>query len=364
MLFSGALRHIRSLHPGAHITLAVKPHIVSLVERCPYIDACVPTSSLTWWDSKIKYLKIPYIKRFERAIRYINRTWNSVFGAFDIIIFPVKSPTLEHLSIIRELNTKRSFGITGCDINTKDGYHPMLHPQALLTDQFDISDYDPWRHELLTTLDFLKYLGCEVSDINDIKPEVWVTDTDKNLLEKIQDKSQKIIGFFPAASLNEKCWSPENYEAIARSLGEKIFVIFGGPADVIIADQVASFLVKGSPKAKVINMVGKTTLKELYKTISACSLVISMDTSGLHLAIAAGVPTIAIVGGWHYGRFVPYGNPDKHIFLTKKLECFHCNGCNRDNKVNRYECLQGVLPQRVISAVQLLQAKSASVSTP
>ena len=95
---------------------------------------------------------------------------------------------------------------------------------------------------------------------------------------------------------------------------------------------------------KVINLVGLTTLRELYKTISACNLVVSMDTSGLHLAITAGIPTIGITGGWHYGRFIPWGDPERHIFLTKKLECFTGNlNC----KIDRVECIQGVTPEEV-----------------
>lgn len=70
----------------------------------------------------------------------------------------------------------------------------------------------------------------------------------------------------------------------------------------------------------------------------------SMDTSGLHLAITAGIPTIGITGGWHYGRFIPWGDPERHIFLTKKLECFNCNlNC----KIDRVECIQGVTPEEV-----------------
>ena len=35
-------------------------------------------------------------------------------------------------------------------------------------------------------------------DINDIKPEIWVSDSDKNLLENERTKGWKIIAFSPA----------------------------------------------------------------------------------------------------------------------------------------------------------------------
>ena len=344
LLFSGALKHIRDLYPGAYITLAVQPHIVNLVELCPFIDACVSIDALTWWGT-VKNSIIPYFHACKRLVRKLNRLWNLLLGPFDTVIYPVKSPQAAHLQILRDLNVKKTFGITGCNVNApQGGYPPGLQPESLFTNGFDVSGYDPWRHEFFTTLDFLKFLGCKVSDINDIKPEVWVADSDRNLLENIQGNDQNIIGLFPGGSFKEKCWNPENYETLGRLMGDKLFVIFGGSEDAGVADQVKSFLVKGAPNAGIINLVGKTTLRELYKSISACNLIISMDSSGLHLAIASETHTIAIVGWWHYGRFIPWGDPKKHIFLTKKVECFHCNvNC----KMDRFECIQGVTPEMV-----------------
>ena len=92
-----------------------------------------------------------------------------------------------------------------------------------------------------------------------------------------------------------------------------------------------------------------------YKTIIECDLFIGMESSGLHLAIMGRIPTIGIVGGGHYGRFVPWVGVSAHqIFLTSKMECFNCNWNCRTNK---FECIQNVSPEEVAeNADKLLHA--------
>jgi ADP-heptose:LPS heptosyltransferase len=355
VLFSGALKHIRKRYPGTHITLAVKEHIVNLVELCPYIDKCISLEDLSWWH-RLKNIPVPYIAHLKKIVRRLDRYWKMITKPFNFVIYPVKSPQEHNLPILYDLGIKKIYGIVGCAVNMPQGGYPEhLNPRILFSDYLDVSKEDPWRHEFVTTLDFLKFIGCEVSDITDIKPEMWVSDFDKNLLENERTNGRKIIGLFPGGSFKQKCWSPENYEALAELMPNDVsYVIFGGLGDVNIAHEVELYLKKGSLNIKVINLVGKTNLRELYKTISSCNIVVSMDTSGLHLSIAAGTPSVLIAGGWHYGRFIPWGDPQWHVFLTKKLDCFYCNvNC----KMDRFECIQGVTPEEVYSNINNLLVK-------
>lgn len=352
LLFSGALRHIRDLYPDAHITLAVQPHIVNLVELCPYIDLCMPVNRLTWWD-RIKAASVSFPPILEQVINELDRVRNSVRKVFDIIIFPVKSPDLSFLSIVRILNVKKSFGITGCNLNTPQGGFPAgFRPEQLFSDCLDVSGYDPWRHELLTTLDFLQFLGCRVSTPDDILPQFWLSDTEFDHLSEIKTTGRKIIGLFPGASFEGRCWESANYGELARLIGgNPVYAIFGGPDEIKLAQQVESTIRAAGKEIDITNLVGKTTLRELAKSIASCDLFIGMETSGLHMAITAKVPTIGIIGGGHYGRFAPWGESEKSIFMTKKMECFYCNWlCQRD----RTECIQGVTPQEVANSVNKL----------
>jgi len=56
----------------------------------------------------------------------------------------------------------------------------------------------------------------------------------------------------------------------------------------------------------VVDLMGKTSLPQLLDVINHAALVVSNDTGPAHLSIALGTPTLVIVGGGHFGCFVPY----------------------------------------------------------
>lgn len=344
VLFSGAFQHIRNRYPHAHITLALQEHIINLVELCPYIDAIVPVNQLTWWEI-VQKTCFPLKHRFKMAIHSLNRAWNAIRKPYDIIIYPLKSPSVSHLEILSALHSEQTYGIIGCDLCApKTGFPPELHPVKLFTHHYDVSKINPWQHESLVTLEFLRFLGCCVTTVDELKPQFWLSGSEHNYLDMVKKNGKKIIGIFPGASSESRQWGVDNYEKLSRSLGVPlIYVIFGSSADMDLVTRVAYQIKEGSEVAEVINLAGKTSLRELVASISSCDLFIGMETSGLHMAIAANLPTIGIVGGGHFGRFVPWGDPEKNIFLTYRMDCFNCNWACSTNT----ECVRKVSPYEV-----------------
>jgi ADP-heptose:LPS heptosyltransferase len=352
VLFSGAFRHIRSLYPDAHITLAVQDHIVNLVELCPYIDACVAIDRLTWWG-RIGQRTFPFMSRIEHLLRRLNRLVNSIWNPFHTIIFPVKSPQVCHLETLYCLGSKDIIGITGCRLNAPVSSYPAeLSPHVLVTKGLDVSNTDHWVHELSTSFNFLRFAGCQVTSLNDIKPRFWLSHNEKSSLENLHGRHRTIIGLFPGTSYEKKCWESDNYGKLTGLLkGSQTYVIFGSLSDRDLTNRVALSIKERSPDAEILNLAGQTTLRELVRTIMSCDLFIGTDSSGLHIAIAANIPTIGIVGGGHFGRFIPWGNPAKHIFLTHKMDCFHCNWqCSKQE----VDCIQNVSPLEVATTVNKL----------
>ena len=351
VLFSGALKHLRALYSTAHLTLAVQSHILNLVELCPYVDSCVSVDRLSWWP-RVNNIGMPFPRLFEWFIRRGNGAWNTIFGVFDTILYPVKSPQISHLKIVRDLRARRTIGMTGCNVNAPVGGYPFtVQPANLFTEQIDMEESYPWRHELLTTFDFLKFLGCPVSSLREIQPQLWLNETEVDYLAEFRNGTNKIIGLFPGASSLMRCWDPTNYGEFARLMGQDIlYVIFGSVLDKNLSSQVES-VIRASAKCKIINLVGRTSIRELAKSITSCDLFIGMDSSGLHLAIAQGVPTVGIIGGGHYGRFVPWGRRGGNLFITRQLDCFYCNWkCSK----SRVECIQDVESKKVAEAARHL----------
>jgi len=53
-------------------------------------------------------------------------------------------------------------------------------------------------------------------------------------------------------------------------------------------------------------LAGKTTIAQLVELIRNASLLIGNDSAAIHMAAATQTPSVCILGGGHYGRFLPY----------------------------------------------------------
>lgn len=117
------------------------------------------------------------------------------------------------------------------------------------------------------------------------------------------DKPIAVIS--PAASKAERNWHVEGYSAIAEHLSERGFqvVICGGPttAEKLLSEDIVSHC-----KYPVINLVAKTSLKQLLAVLKLAHLVIAPDTGPAHMAVTVGTPVIGLYAHSNPHRTGPY----------------------------------------------------------
>src|SRR4030043_1590699 len=76
-------------------------------------------------------------------------------------------------------------------------------------------------------------------------------------------------------------------------------VIFGRQSEVDIADEIYKNVnpelrsASGGPNF-MINIAGKTSLRELISLISECDVFVTNDSDPVHIACAVGTPLVAI----------------------------------------------------------------------
>ena len=166
---------------------------------------------------------------------------------------------------------------------------------------------------------------------------------------------------FPGASIAYRMWPFERFASVAKLIIKRFnwrVVICGGPSECEIANQVSDLI--GLPNT--LNFVGKTSLPELVEIIRHSELVIGNETSAVHIAAAVNTPSVCLLGGGHFGRFMPYPETVKGIrpipvFLP--MDCYFCNwNCTltRD-RTQPYPCIQNLSISAVMDAVdEALQA--------
>jgi heptosyltransferase II len=159
-----------------------------------------------------------------------------------------------------------------------------------------------------------------------------------------------LLGVHAGSVWATKRWLPEGFAAVADAAAQNWnarVVFLGGAKDETLMQQILPKM-----KTKPLNWVGKTSLRELIAVIARCQAFLTNDSGPMHIAVACGVPTIAIFGPTTRELgFFPYGNG--HTVIEKNLPCRPC-GLHGANKcpLGHFECMKSITPVEVSAALR------------
>jgi ADP-heptose:LPS heptosyltransferase len=136
------------------------------------------------------------------------------------------------------------------------------------------------------------------------------------------------VVLIPGALADHRRWPVENFVEIARRLQECYgwsSVACGGPSETHLGLSLES-----NGQVPIRNLVGQTSLSGLAALIARARLVVSNETGAAHLAAAVRTPVVCLLGGGHYGRFVPYpevlrGRIPVPLPVVHPMDCFGCD---------------------------------------
>jgi len=109
----------------------------------------------------------------------------------------------------------------------------------------------------------------------------------------------------PAASKAERNWLPVRYAALADYAATQGFSVYlcGGPTAM---EQQLAQEIKAQAQTDIVDLVGKTNLKQLLALLEQASVVLAPDTGPAHMAVTVGTPVIGLYGHSNPGRTGPY----------------------------------------------------------
>ncbi len=158
--------------------------------------------------------------------------------------------------------------------------------------------------------------------------------------------SSLIIGINPGAAYGSaKRWFPERFALLSRTLVNKHnakVIIFGSQQELGIATEIENL-----SKVPVINMAGKTTIRELMSLIKQCSVFITNDSGPMHIAAALNIQVVAVFGSTDPEKTGPMG--EKNIVIRKDVDCSPCfkRKCPTDLK-----CMDLITVEDVLEGVE------------
>lgn len=234
-------------------------------------------------------------------------------------------------------------------IKLRAGYNTDLRG-FLLTHSVLLSKELKQIHQTQYYLEMVKALGCQDTETEvQLIPDKEMKQLAVELIGRYDLKNKKMVGIAPGATYGPaKIWPPDRFAKVADLIMEKrntAVLLFGGKDDRKITTTVRSLA-----RHDIIDLGGKTNLREALALISYCNLFISNDSGLMHLAAAFGVPTVAIFGSTNPKTTSPLGPKTKVIYKNVP-----CSPCLRKTCPTDFRCMNLITAEEVFESLKELE---------
>lgn len=155
--------------------------------------------------------------------------------------------------------------------------------------------------------------------VEDVTPrwDVPIAPADVAWAEKVLGGKPTLL-IVPGSSKPYKNWTAAGYAAVAdHALQTGLQVVLCGspnPMEQVLAAQVAQ-----ACQGAVLNLAGKTSLKQMLALIQQAQLLLAPDSGPVHMATLVGTPVIALYAHHNPARVGPYFSQDNAVSIYQTL---------------------------------------------
>ena len=200
------------------------------------------------------------------------------------------------------------------------------------------------KHELQYNLRLLKKMGITTG----IKiPKLFLTEKEKSsALSFLSDNgidSKRFIVVHPGSGGSTLSWPEENFKILVKLMQKEFnyHIVLTGTKN----EYEKNNRIREGCDTEIVNIAGKTNLRELMAIISLAQLFISNSTGPMHIATAVDTNVIAFFPPSRANRKKRWG-PLSHA-LVFEPPVPYCKRCIRD-KCQYYNCLSLISPEDVM----------------
>jgi ADP-heptose:LPS heptosyltransferase len=195
-------------------------------------------------------------------------------------------------------------------------------------------------------------------------PYLYLSDAERARAERLTAGDGPILAMAPAANWVGKMWPAEHFAQVARTLlgkggdlaGGRLMVL-GGPGD----RGVAAPLLTAVPKDRRIDMIDRESLLVTFAALAKVRLFIGGDSGLMHLAAAAGAPTIGLFGPSDERLYAPWG---EHVRIVRGARTFEEIRAGDPRLRNPVCHMTDLRASAVLAAARKLLAETASALIP
>ncbi|MBN2445321.1 MAG: lipopolysaccharide heptosyltransferase I [Phycisphaerae bacterium] len=151
----------------------------------------------------------------------------------------------------------------------------------------------------------------------------------------------------PGARWATKRWLPERIAEVMDRLHDETgrpTVLLGAPDERPVADQVLA-----GCSTPVVDLVGRTSLRELTALLQLAACVVCHDSGPMHIAAALDKPMVALFGPTDPARCGPYSRNAR--IVTSPASCAPCY----KRVCSDCSCMRDLTTEQVLAAVRRLE---------
>jgi len=316
-----AIDSVRATYPRAYIAVLAKPWVADIYKYFSDIDEV-----------------IIYKNKFDTALGVFLLAKILKKRNFDVAILMQNAVEAAIMALFARIPIRAGYNSDGRGVLLTHSMHRTKEIKKI--------------HQIDYYLEMVKALGC-VSINKEIHMETKINRADaRTVLDKyIPDEKKLIVGIAPGASYGPaKRWLPERFAAIADKIANDHscrIILLGGKSDTETTELVQKYATTG-----LINLAGKTSLREAIYLISQCRLFISNDSGLMHIAGALNIPTIALFGSTNLVTTAPPGN--QSLIIRHEVPC---SPCLKEICPTDFSCMKLISVEEVLTAVQNILRK-------
>ena len=356
ILTTGFIREVRKNFPKAHITLIAYSEVFAVIEICPYLNEVLSINRGFFGGNFLEVLE-------RIAVFCRDNLWQKKFS----IAFSPRwdSDTLPGLMLAWMSGARERIGYGAYPFTRMGDPPPYITEQNNFFLTKKIVTPKEIMHDAAKDFYLLAAAGFKV---NETHMELWYSAEDfqhtREILENIPSSTKKVLLGLGASETNRK-YPVEMYLVALRELAKKdlVFVIVGGKSEI----NDANFIEQNLPPGRVLNLAGKTNLRETMALVKQVDFYLGNVTGVMHMAAAAQIPCLMIyreapeidiilLRGSEFERFAPWQT--KAIVLRPARRLGDCanlppvyGGCRHREP----HCITQITPQQIVDGFEKLQ---------
>ena len=314
VLSTPLIKKIKDTYPDSDITYVTTPSGEAILKNNPHLN------NIIVYDKRGEHKGISGVWQLGKRLRYEN---------FNMVITPHRYLRSSILSWLSRSPIRKGYDIASGSF--------------LFTEKIK---YDRTKHEVEKLLSFVAPENKKRYEI-ELYPGKKEKMKGDNLWKENLLEDKKVVVLAPGSKWFTKQWPVEYFNKLAESLKKLSnvrLIVVGGKDEINLPIE----------KENIIDMRGKTSLLELADILSRADVVVTNDSSPIHIASAFKKPKIFALFGPTIEKFgfFPWSLNSK-VFQVDGLKCRPCGiHGGKSCPEKHFKCMRDILPEEVFNEIK------------